>query len=38
MMGISPAKAPNREEIRQDLADHPMPRALDLRMHALQDL
>lgn len=30
-------RAATRDEIRQDLASHPMPRELDLRMHVLED-
>ncbi len=30
-------RTPTRDEVRQDLASHPMPRELDLRMHVLED-
>ena len=30
-------RAPTPEEVRRDLATHPLPRALDLRMHVLEE-
>jgi hypothetical protein len=31
-------RAPTATEVQQDLASHPLPRALDLRMHVLEDI